>query len=316
MPNYTTNLNLLKKDPKTDGNDYFNIQTMLNDNWDKIDAGVAAKETPAGAQAKMDNIAGAGRTTQTIKGNADAIAALNQTVTSHSADNTAHGAVSTAIASKIIVRDANGRAKVASPSAADDIARKDNVDAVQTNLTNHAAVAGSTSTVGHVQLGTGASQAAAGNHSHDGVYATAAQGTLAANAMPKAGGTFTGAVNYGRQVESQPQIKDYSETLVTNAAATGAVTVNIANGNVINLTLTGAVTLTFSNPAPSGQACSFTLKINMPASLYAITWPASVKWDGDTAPTFNVSKTAYITFATVDGGARYHGFSAATNLTT
>ncbi len=139
MPNYTTNLNLLKKDPETEGNDYFNIQTMLNDNWDKIDAEVAAKETPAGAQAKVDNLAGAGRTTQTVKGNADAIAALNQTVTSHSADNTAHGATSAATASKIIARDANGRAKVAAPSAADDIARKDTVDAVQTNLTNHLA---------------------------------------------------------------------------------------------------------------------------------------------------------------------------------
>ncbi|MNW48907.1 hypothetical protein D3C74_262980 [compost metagenome] len=32
----TLNLDLLKKDPVTDGNDTFNIQTMLNDNWDKI----------------------------------------------------------------------------------------------------------------------------------------------------------------------------------------------------------------------------------------------------------------------------------------
>lgn len=37
MTSYTPNLNLLKKDPSTDGNDTFNITTMLNDNWDKID---------------------------------------------------------------------------------------------------------------------------------------------------------------------------------------------------------------------------------------------------------------------------------------
>ena len=37
MGSYTGNLNLLKKDPTTDGNDTFNIKTMLNDNWDKID---------------------------------------------------------------------------------------------------------------------------------------------------------------------------------------------------------------------------------------------------------------------------------------
>lgn len=37
MTEYTENINLLKKDPIADGNDTFNIKTMLNDNWDKID---------------------------------------------------------------------------------------------------------------------------------------------------------------------------------------------------------------------------------------------------------------------------------------
>jgi hypothetical protein len=40
MASNTENLNLLKKDPLTDGNETFNIQTMLNDNWDKIDEAV------------------------------------------------------------------------------------------------------------------------------------------------------------------------------------------------------------------------------------------------------------------------------------
>ena len=141
MSDYTTNLNLVKKDPDNDGNDYFNIKTILNDNWDKIDAAVAEKETSIGAQAKVDNLAGTGRTTQTVKGNADAITALNQTVTSHKAESAAHGAVSTATANKIIIRDVNGRAKVAAPSASDDIARKDTIDAVQTNLTTHTSAA-------------------------------------------------------------------------------------------------------------------------------------------------------------------------------
>lgn len=38
MASYTENLNLLKKDPVADGADTFNIESMLNDNWDKIDA--------------------------------------------------------------------------------------------------------------------------------------------------------------------------------------------------------------------------------------------------------------------------------------
>jgi hypothetical protein len=43
MASNTPNLNLYKKDPTIDGNDTFNIKTMLNDNWDKIDTEVAKK---------------------------------------------------------------------------------------------------------------------------------------------------------------------------------------------------------------------------------------------------------------------------------
>lgn len=52
-------------------------------------------------------------------------------------------ATSAATASKLMIRDASGRAQVAAPSAAADIARKDTVDTVQTNLTNHKAAGGS-----------------------------------------------------------------------------------------------------------------------------------------------------------------------------
>lgn len=37
MAGYTDYLNLYFKNPRTDGADTFNIQTMMNDNWDKID---------------------------------------------------------------------------------------------------------------------------------------------------------------------------------------------------------------------------------------------------------------------------------------
>jgi len=148
-------------------------------------------------------------------------------------------------------------------------------------------------------------------------FATSAQGTLADNAMPKSGGTFTGAVSMGRQNLNQPQLKDYSETVVTNASATGAVTLNIANGNVFNLTLAGATTLTFSNPATNGQACSFTLVVNQPTTAYAITYPSSVKWDNDVIPSLNdVSKTFILVFTTFNAGSRYYGRLAMGGMTT
>lgn len=43
MPSNTPNFGLYKKDPVADGNDTFNIETMLNENWDKIDAGAVKK---------------------------------------------------------------------------------------------------------------------------------------------------------------------------------------------------------------------------------------------------------------------------------
>lgn len=61
----------------------------------------------------------------------DLITDAEQTgLTDHQNDVGAHGATSAAAANRIIMRDANGRAKVAAPSAADDIARKAEVDAV------------------------------------------------------------------------------------------------------------------------------------------------------------------------------------------
>ncbi|MCT4543576.1 MAG: DUF5050 domain-containing protein [Vallitalea sp.] len=45
MTNYTQNLNLYKIDPLKDGNKTFNINTILNDNWDKIDIKHKQQET-------------------------------------------------------------------------------------------------------------------------------------------------------------------------------------------------------------------------------------------------------------------------------
>lgn len=52
MASYTEHLNLLKKNPATDGADTFNIETMLNKNWDKIDEAVA-KKAELGADGKI-----------------------------------------------------------------------------------------------------------------------------------------------------------------------------------------------------------------------------------------------------------------------
>lgn len=60
-----------------------------------------------------------------------ALGKLQAQITAHSALTAPHSATSSATASRLMMRDASGRAKVSAPSEADDIARKDTVDAAQ-----------------------------------------------------------------------------------------------------------------------------------------------------------------------------------------
>ncbi len=75
MASNTPNLNLYKKDPVVDSNDTFNITTMLNDNWDKIDQGYQDNSN------KIDALAGEGNTA-TVK-------AVDDALKSHKSDTAA-----------------------------------------------------------------------------------------------------------------------------------------------------------------------------------------------------------------------------------
>jgi hypothetical protein len=111
---------------------------------------------------------------------------------------------------------------------------------------------------------------------------------------------------------TRPKLKDYSETTVI--ANTGATyTIDLENGNVFNLTLTGDCTYTFSNPPASGSAGAFTLIQNQDGTgSRTVTWPASVEWAGGSAPTITstASSTDVFTFITTDGGTTWYGFTA------
>ena len=106
--------------------------------------------------------------------------------------------------------------------------------------------------------------------------------TLAAAALPKSGGTLSGAVNFADQIAQRPVLKDYAETKVAMAAHD----VNLALGNVQTYTLSGGQTVTFSNPPASGTAGSFTMIVTNGGSA-TLTWPTSVDWPAATAPHLN-----------------------------
>ena len=89
-------------------------------------------------------------------------------------------------------------------------------------------------------------------------------------------------------------------------------TINLATATNFVHDLTGNTTYTFSNPAATGNASAFTLKIIQGTTARTITWPASVDWAGGTAPTLSTANNAVdvFVFYTIDGGTTYYGFTA------
>ena len=91
-----------------------------------------------------------------------------------------------------------------------------------------------------------------------------------------------------------------------NITAMGALEVNCSTGNYFTKTISGNSTFTFAN-VPTGCAYAFTLELTH--SSGTVTWPASVKFPADTAPTLTTGKTHLFMFITDDGGTRFRGSS-------
>ena len=102
------------------------------------------------------------------------------------------------------------------------------------------------------------------------------------------------------------------EEVTTVTSSSNAATINLRDGNLFEHDLTENVTYTFSNPAASGRASSFVLKVIQDSSARTITWPSSVDWPAATAPTLTTTNNGVdvFVFFTIDGGTTYYGFVA------
>ena len=102
------------------------------------------------------------------------------------------------------------------------------------------------------------------------------------------------------------------EEVTTVTSSSNAATINLQDGNLFEHDLTENVTYTFSNPAASGRASSFVLKVIQDSSARTITWPTSVDWPAATAPTLTATNNGVdvFVFFTIDGGTTYYGFVA------
>ena len=85
---------------------------------------------------------------------------------------------------------------------------------------------------------------------------------------------------------------------------------NLTDGNVHSARVTGGtVTVSFTNPTASGNACSLTIILTNGGSR-TVNWPAAVDWGGGSAPALTVSGRDVIEFVTIDGGTIWYGFAA------
>jgi len=101
------------------------------------------------------------------------------------------------------------------------------------------------------------------------------------------------------------------EEVTSITSSSNAATINLRDGNVFEHDLTENVTYTFSNPAASGRASCFVLKIIQGSTARTITWPTSVDWAAATAPTLTTTDDGVDVFGfiTIDGGTTYYGFT-------
>lgn len=102
------------------------------------------------------------------------------------------------------------------------------------------------------------------------------------------------------------------EVINTVASSGSTETLDLADGNVHDVTLTANCTFTFA-AVDATRARSFTLLLRQDGTGGRdVTWPGSVVWAGGSAPTLDTtaSTTAVLTFFTLDGGTSWYGFAA------
>ena len=149
------------------------------------------------------------------------------------------------------------------------------------------------------------------------VLQTDGSGTLsfatASGAVTSVGGQ-TGAVTYatswavgtGATATTNTDL-DVSGTYAGNVVAMSALDVDCSTGNYFTKTINANSTFTFSN-VPTSRSFAFVLELTHTSGT--VTWPSSVKFPSDTAPTLTTGKTHLFVFETNDGGTRFRATTA------
>lgn len=138
--------------------------------------------------------------------------------------------------------------------------------------------------------------------------------------LPSANFTYanlTGPQNLLDTELIRAKLRDYSETVSSPTISSGTLVLNLETSNIFTVSLNAAITtLTISNPPASGSGGSFTLIFTADGTARAVTWPASIKWAGGTAPVITSASGKIDTFAffSSDGGTNWQGYVGGQNF--
>lgn len=126
---------------------------------------------------------------------------------------------------------------------------------------------------------------------------------LANAALPKSGGTMSGGIVVKVAVSARLDL----------GAVSGAVNLDVNAFQHYTGTIAGATTFSFINTVGGAVSQGISLLLTNPGA-FAITWPASVRWNNGVVPTLSVAGKDRIVFITDDAGATWHGVVVGQNI--
>lgn len=131
---------------------------------------------------------------------------------------------------------------------------------------------------------------------------TDATNVAAAGALMKTGGTMSGDLDMGSQdIDNYKTATSIAEH--DNGNSGTSKTIDFNNGQFQKVTLTGNVTYTFTAPLGPG---TFILKVDHGGGGFTQTFPATVKWEAGTVPTWSAGAGAIDLIAVYYDGTNYY----------
>ena len=110
------------------------------------------------------------------------------------------------------------------------------------------------------------------------------------------------ALGIGQAADTGTEL-DLAGRYAQTSIAVAALDIDCSLGNYYTKTITESSTFTFSN-IPASRSYSFTICLTHDSGT--ITWPGSVKWPKNTAPTLSTYKKHKFMFSTYDGGSVFY----------